>query len=464
MTRNRRNTMNTKPTEATPSVVASLQTPAKDFNFQSVWEAAETSKQSFTEEPKITKSVLDDLLSKQQDTSIFEKSKYDEQLYEDLHEFDPLESYTPKVEPNELNNHINQLIDLLQKDYSDKPGIWEVIVCLTRSESEEEADFIFNEFVRECEESDLFHDGVIELQETVKNKGIIHNSLLEEAHFLFTKEEPKNPYEKEFQEIDAYIESEKEKVWKALKVGTYYNNLFSITKKTKKYVTIEYGDKLGRFCKDDMTLFNKRGICTYFNLWDENSLEWDGDCLATVFCTDKQEVLTYIKEQYGEEIADDYLQSYWNNRPLYIKNVSLKSWELSDHPSTFYKEFGYDTLKKYGTMEPRNFWNKSLIYKDDSGCTVGELTEKMANNKAIRDAIYTTSWADTKPEAFNDMLKNVPIVDTMNLSEDDITKIKELYVEKKDNSEFSSKGSSNWIDECTKAEAVLQIFSEKRSN
>ena len=83
-----------------------------------------------------------------------------------MHEFDPLESYTPKVEPNELNNHINRLIDLLQKDYSDKPGIWEAIVCLTRSESEEEADFIFNEFVRECEESDLFHDGVIELQET----------------------------------------------------------------------------------------------------------------------------------------------------------------------------------------------------------------------------------------------------------------------------------------------------------
>lgn len=454
--------MNTKPTEATPSVVASLQTPAKDFNFQSVWEAAETSKQSITEKPKITKSVLDELLSKQQDTSIFEKSKYDEQLYEDLYEFDPLEPCTPKVEPTELNNHINRLIDLLQKDYSDKPDTMKIIADLTRSKSEEEADFIFNEFVRECEESDLFHDGVMELQETVKNKGIIHNSLLEEAHFLFTKEEPKNPYEKEFQEIDAYIESEKEKVWKALKVGTYYDNRFAITKKTKKYVTVEYGDKSGRFCKDDMTIFNKRGICTYFNLWDESSLEWDGDCLATVFCTDKQDVLTFIKG-YGEDIADDYLQSYWNNRPLYIKNVSHSSWELSDHPSTFYKEFGYDTLKKYGTMEPRNFWNKSLIYKDDSGCTAEELTETMVNNKAIKDIIYTTSWADTKPEAFNDMLKNVPIVDTINLSEEDINKIKELYVEKKDNSELP-KGSSNWIDECTKAEAVLQIFSEKRSN
>lgn len=462
MTRNRRNTMNTKPTEATPSVVASLQKPAKDFNFQNVAEAVETSKQSITEQPKITKSVLDEILNKQQDTSIFQKSKYDVQVYEDLYEFDPLEACEAKENPTELDNHINRLIDLLQKDYSDKPDTMKVIGDLTRSKSEKETDFIFNEFVRECEESDSFHDGVMELQETVKNKGIIHNSLLEEAHFLFTKEEPKNPYEKEFQEIDAYIESEKEKVWKALKVGTYYDNRFAITKKTKKYVTVEFGNESRRFCKDDMTLFNKRGICTYFNLWDENSLRWDGDCLATVFCTDKQDVLTYIKG-YGEDIADDYLQSYWNNRPLYIKNVSLKSWELSDHPSTFYKEFGYNTLKKYGTMEPRNFWNKSLIYKDDSGCTVGELTEKMANNKAIRDAIYTTSWADTKPEAFNDMLKNVPIVDTMSLSEDDITKIKELYVEKKDNSELSSKGSSNWIDECTKAEAVMQVVSEKRS-
>lgn len=456
--------MNTKSTEATPSVVASLQTPAKDFNFQSVWEAVGLAKQSTTEKPKITKSILDDLLSKQQDTSIFEKSKYDEQLYEDLYEFDPLESYTPKVEPKELDNHINRLIDLLQKDYSDKPDTMKIIADLTRSKSEEEADIIFNEFVRECEESDLFHDGVMELQETVKNKGIIHNSLLEEAHFLFTKEEPKNPYEKEFQEIDAYIEAEKEKVWKALKVETYYNNLFSIIKKTKKYVTIEYSDKSCRFCKDDMTLFNKRGICTYFNLWDENSLEWDGDCLATVFCTDKQDVITYIRERYGENITDEYLQSYWNNRPLYIKNANhFSCWELSDHPSIFSKEFGYDSLKKYGTMKPRNFWNKALIYKDDSGCTVVELTEKMANNKAIRDAIYTTSWADTKPEAFNDMLKNVPIVDTRDLSEDDISKIKELYVEKKDNSELNSKGS-NWIDECAKAEAVLQIFSEKRSN
>ena len=35
--------MNTKPTEATPSVVASLQTPAKDFNFQNIWEAVKTS-------------------------------------------------------------------------------------------------------------------------------------------------------------------------------------------------------------------------------------------------------------------------------------------------------------------------------------------------------------------------------------------------------------------------------------
>ena len=140
--------MNTKPTEATPSVVASLQTPAKDFNFQSVWEAVELAKQSTTEKPKITKSILGDLLSKQQDTSIFEKSKYDEQLYEDLYEFDPLESYTPKVEPKELDNHINRLIDLLQKDYSDKPDTMNVIGSLTRSKSEEEADFIFNEFVR----------------------------------------------------------------------------------------------------------------------------------------------------------------------------------------------------------------------------------------------------------------------------------------------------------------------------
>lgn len=426
--------------------------------------SSRTSKQSITEKSKITKSVLDDLLSKQQDTSIFEKSKYDEQLYEDLYEFDPLESCTPKVEPTELDSHINRLIDLLQKDYSDKPDTMKIIADLTRSKSEEEADFIFNEFVRECEESDLFHDGVMELQETVKNKGIIHNSLLEEAHFLFTKEEPKNPYEKEFQEIDAYIESEKEKVWKALKVGTYYDNRFDITKKTKKYVTIEYDDKSRRFCKDDMTLFNKRGVCTYFNLWDENSLERDGDCLATVFCTDKQNVLTFIKG-YGEDISNDYLQSYWNNRPLYVKNAShFSCWELSDYPSTFYKEFGYDTLKKYGTMVPINFWDKVTIYKDDSGCTVVDQTEKMANNKAIKDAIYATSWADTKPEAFNDMLNNVPIVDTMDLSEEDITKIKELYVEKKDNSEFNSKGSNYWIDESAKAEAVLQIFSEKRSN
>lgn len=451
--------MNTKPTEATPSVVASLQTPAKDFNFQSVWKAAETSKQSITEEPKITKSVLDDLLRKQQDTSIFEKSNYDEQLYEDVYEFDPLESYSSKVEPAELDNHINRLVGLLLTDYSDKPGTMNTIADLTRSKSEKEADLIFNEFVRECEKSDLFHDGVMELQETVKNKGIIHNSLLEEAHFLFTKEEPKNPYEKEFQEIDAYIESEKEKVWKALKVGTYYNNSFSITKKTKKYVTVDYGDKSCRFCKDDMTLFNKRGVCTYFNLWDENSLKSSGDCLATVFCTDKQDVLTFING-YGEDIANDYLQLYWNNRPLYIKNASHNFWEISDNPSTFYKDFGYDTLKKYENMELRNF----SMYNDDSEYTVDALTEKMAKNKAIKDAIYTTSWADTKPEAFNDMLKNVPIVDTMNLSEDDINKIKEIYVENKDNSELNFKGSSYWIDESAKAEAVLQVFSEKRSN
>ena len=108
--------MNTQSNNAVfKSVIASLQTPAQDFNFQNVAEAAETSKQSITEEPKITKSILDDLLSKQQDTSIFEKSKYDEQLYEDLYEFDPLESCTPKVEPTELNNHINRLIDLLQR-------------------------------------------------------------------------------------------------------------------------------------------------------------------------------------------------------------------------------------------------------------------------------------------------------------------------------------------------------------
>ena len=444
--------MNTKPTEATPSVVASLQTPTKDFNFQSIWEEVKTSKQSTTE------SVLDDYLFNKQDTSIFEKIKYD--VYEDWNEFELFELHYPKTEPIRLENHINRLISLLQKDYSDRPNTMNVICNLTKTESEEEANFMFNEFVKVCEESDLFHEGVIDLQETVKNKGIVHNSLLEEAHFLFTKEEPKNPYEKEFQEIDAYIEAEKEKVWKALKVGSYYDNRLAITKKTKKYVTVEYGDKSCRFCKDDMTLFNKLGVCTYFNLWDKKSLKRDGDCLATVFCTDKQNVLTFIKG-YGEDIADEYLQSYWDNRPPYIKNASLSSWELSEHPSIFYEDFGYSTLKKYGTMVPRNFWDKVTIYKDDSGCTVVDQTEKMANNKAIRDAIYTTSWGDTKPEAFNDMLKDVPIVDTRDLSEDDITKIKALYVEKKNDIEHYFKGRS-WVDESAKVEAVLQFFSEKK--
>ena len=45
--------MNTKPTEATPSVVASLQTPAKDFNFQNILKSVKASKQP------ITKPILD---------------------------------------------------------------------------------------------------------------------------------------------------------------------------------------------------------------------------------------------------------------------------------------------------------------------------------------------------------------------------------------------------------------------
>lgn len=284
--------MNTKPTEATPSVVASLQTPAKDFNFQNIWEAVKTSKQP------ITKPVLDNLLSKHD-------------VHEDSNDFEPCSS---KVEPTELDKHINRLIDILQKDYSDKPGTIRIIGDLTRSKSEEDADSMFNEFVRQCEASDLFHEGVMYLQEAVKNKGIVHNGLLEEAHYIFMKEEPKSPYE-----LNAYIESKKEKVWKALKVGSYYDNRVAITKKTKKYVTVEYGDKSRRFCKDDMLVFNRQGICSYFNLWDEESLECFGNCLSTLFCTDKQDILEYL-DKYDESVKNECLQLLWNSRPTYAKN------------------------------------------------------------------------------------------------------------------------------------------------
>lgn len=418
--------MNTKPTEATPSVVASLQTPAKDFNFQNILESVKASKQP------ITKPVLDDLLSKHD-------------VYEDSYDFESFEPCSSKVKSAKLDNHINRLIDILQKDYSDKPGTIRIIGDLTRSKSEEDADSMFNEFVRQCEASDLFHEGVMYLQEAVKNKGIVHNSLLEEAHYLFMKEEPRSPYEKEFNELNAYIESEKEKVWKALKVGSYYDNRVAITKKTKKYVTVEYGVKSRRFCKDDMLIFNRQGICSYFNLWDEESLECFGDCLSTLFCTDKQDTLEYL-DKYDESVKDECLQLLWNSRPTYAKNSSC--YEFITNLKTFDKEYGYSTLKG---IEPPSF--SKIAEAKMNKLKLFEI------NEAINDAIYSTNWTEINPKAYNDMLKDIPVVDMRNLTDIDLNAIKRKYNDLKKEPSLEKKFFS---EESAKAEAVLEFFQKKR--
>lgn len=418
--------MNTKSTEATPSVVASLQTSAKDFNFQNILESVKASK-----EP-ITKSVLDDLLSKHD-------------VHEDSYEF---ESCPSKVEPTELDKHINRLIDILQKDYSDKPGTIRIIGDLTRSKSEEDADSMFNEFVRQCEASDLFREGVMYLQEAVKNKGIVHNSLLEEAHYLFMEEEPKNPYEKELNELNAYIESEKEKVWKALKVGSYYDNRVAITKKTKKYVTVEYGDKSRRFCKDDMLIFNRQGICSYFNLWDEESLGCFGDCLSTLFCTDKQDILEYL-DKYDEPVKDECLQLLWNSRPTYAKNSSC--YEFITNLKTFDKEYGYSTLSGLDCIE--SFSISKIAEAKMNKLTFFEIKE------AINDAIYSTNWTEINPKAYNDMLKDIPVVDMRNLTDNDLNAIERKYNDLKKEPSLEKKFFS---EESAKAEAVLEFFQKKR--
>ena len=432
--------MNTKPTEATSSVVASLQTSIPDFNFNDISENVKNAPKK-SDRTEVTKELLEKLLASSENATIGKKENALSGL-----DYLTLYDYIPDASKKDLNEHINHLIELLNKDYDDKPGTLHVIANLTRASTKKDADLMFENFVNECDESDKFHDGVMELQEEVKNRGIVHNSLLEEAHYLFTKEEPKNPYEKDFNELNAYIASEKEKVWKALKVGSYYDNRVAITKKTKKYVTVEYGDKSRRFCKDDMIIFNRQGICSYFNLWDEESLDYRGDCLSTLFCTDKQDILEYL-DKYDESVKDECLQLLWKSRPTYVSgdafNISLK---------TFNKEYGYSTLKELGHISP-------FILFDDTD-TVQKSVENKIKNEALKNVIYSTNWEKTNPNAYNDVLEYIPIVDMQNLTDSDLNAIERIYDDLKEESSLEKKF---FREETTKAEAVLEFFQKKGS-
>ena len=431
----------------TPHVVSSLQTSTPDFNFNDISEGVKNAPRK-SDRTEVTKELLEKLLTLPKDATIEEK----EQALSDL-DYLTLHDYVPNASKKELNEHVDHLIRLLNKDYGDKPGTLHVIANLTRVATKKDADRMFEDFVNECDESDKFHDGVMELQEEVKNNGIIHNSLLEEAHFLFTKEEPKNPYEKEFQKISEHIEAEKEKVWKSLKVGKYYDNRVVITKKTKKYVTISYGKKEGRFCKDDMTIFNKSGVCDYFNLWDEYTLDYHNDCLSTMFCTDKQDILSYL-ESFDENIKDAYITDIWRSRPWYVKQSFVHTpGNDANTPVEFHKSYGYDTLKN--CSETTEELTREVFDLD-----AAKMTERALKNEALKNIIYSTPWESEIGESFNSISNDIPVVDTTTLTDEDIDKIKSVYEE----AHGPVKNEKNfWIREEGLAKAVMQVVSEKRS-
>lgn len=297
--------------------------------------------------------------------------------------------------PSNVDEHVEKLANVLKKDYTDKKGLTSVLQALSFVSTIEKADVIFNKFIESCEKSDEFMDGLEKFKNDVEKNGIAHHSLLEEAHSIFTNEPIKNPYENEYRQITEKIEAEKERVWKELKVGSYYYGNFAITKKTKKYITVEFGDRKERFSKDDMNVYDKTGICNYFNLWNSNI-----EGLSTLFCVDKQKIFEPINS-FGAEVSDEYANDLWKARPEYIKRCNEYSlFRTYTHPRMLHQFDGYENLKLNLGTQSRGIFSNHLL--DDS-----EVTEKAVDRKAetdaIKKAIYSTSWKDIVPkDSLND--------------------------------------------------------------
>ena len=79
--------------------------------------------------------------------------------------------------------------------------------------------------------------------------------------------------------------------------------------------------------------------------------------------------------------------------------------------------------------------------------------------EAINDAIYSTNWTEINPKAYNDMLKDIPVVDMRNLTDIDLNAIERKYNDLKKEPSLEKKFFS---EESAKAEAVLEFFQKKR--
>lgn len=174
---------------------------------------------------------------------------------------DELSSDTNSLESTNLQNtvkasrtlgteeHIENIKKILLTDYKDNPNLLKTLQLLNFAKTIKDADDIFNKFVEKTEEEENFKEGLNNFIKVHKDTPIAYNTLLAEAHSLFTNEEIKNPYESDIVDINNEINRYRESIWKEIGLGEYYDGKIKVTKKTPNCITMNIGDKEIKFSK-----------------------------------------------------------------------------------------------------------------------------------------------------------------------------------------------------------------------
>lgn len=291
--------------------------------------------------------------------------------------------------------HIENIKKILLTDYKDNPSLLKTLQSLNFAETIQDADNIFNKFVEKTEEEENFREGLNDFIKVHKDTPIAYNTLLAEAHSLFTNEEIKNPYENDIVDINNEINRYRESIWKEIELGEYYDGKIKVIKKTPNCITMNIGDKEIKFSKKDMNILCERGFCRYFNFWK------DSYCVPSFLLVDhihdRHNVLSVIIDSLKEKNQDLYYAFFdynWENHPeinsIFARKHAGDSYSYIEDVNSYTSEIDF-----------KNTFHSEL---DDTSLDLLGKTKEQLNeeNTSIANIIYNTKWAEENPELFDE--------------------------------------------------------------
>ena len=300
---------------------------------------------------------------------------------------------------NDVEAYVSNIKKVLLNDYKNNPKTMNILVNLNYVKTVDEASMLFNNFVNDVESTESFIKGYhdfVKSHEGVKPK---YNSMLAEAHEIFTGETVENPYISEFSKVDNQINIIKDKVWKKIKPGEYVDGRVKITKKTRCTLTINFwGIETIKFSKKDMSIIDPFGFHNYFNLWKN-------DFCMPVYQILEDSSLYDLFKNMDDTLMATYFEYCWENRPYFIK----ESWNkyinyLSDFPRPeTYK------IRVLDTGYPLDFFRNTIIHYFEEKLKQNQ-PDFNTSNVELKNILIDTKWDEISSDVILSTRLSVEVV------------------------------------------------------